>query len=220
MMLYLDKDLVKLAQDLKLPLSQITESAIKTHAFPRLSYGERAKLDFEEYLTNLEDDMSCFFLPFSISKVSLKNVGPFKEAEVAFKEGLNVVVGNNGSGKTTLIRAIAEAFGLTGGDFTTSVLNKNGIMKIWINNKELVVRYAEENGKSVQQEGVKCILLDSPIERFNPNVRDLFLRWLKKNYKCQVVLVVHNNEFTPDMAKKYGANIVDLSDYASKRGKT
>jgi len=42
-----------------------------------------------------------------ITSLFLKNFGPFRECEVQFKPGLNIITGANGSGKTQLFGAIA-----------------------------------------------------------------------------------------------------------------
>lgn len=42
-----------------------------------------------------------------ISKITLKNFRNFKQKEVEFKEGINVIIGHNNAGKTNLLRALA-----------------------------------------------------------------------------------------------------------------
>ncbi|NBB22163.1 AAA family ATPase [Runella sp. CRIBMP] len=42
-----------------------------------------------------------------ISKIKIKNFRNFKEKEVEFKEGINVLIWHNNSGKTDLLKALA-----------------------------------------------------------------------------------------------------------------
>ncbi len=43
----------------------------------------------------------------TISKVVLKNIGPFRDLELKLNGGWNVLLGNNGCGKSTILKAIA-----------------------------------------------------------------------------------------------------------------
>ncbi|WP_304181776.1 ATP-dependent endonuclease [Leptotrichia trevisanii] len=52
-----------------------------------------------------------------LSKVILKNFRKFKYLEVAFKDGLNVLIGENDSGKTTIIDAIRIALGTQSNEY-------------------------------------------------------------------------------------------------------
>ena len=51
-----------------------------------------------------------------IGRVLIKNFLSFKEAEVEFKEGLNVITGPSGAGKSVLINAVLAAAGLAEAD--------------------------------------------------------------------------------------------------------
>ena len=42
-----------------------------------------------------------------ISKIRIKNYKCFKESEIEFRDGLNVILGHNNGGKSTLLDAIA-----------------------------------------------------------------------------------------------------------------
>ena len=42
-----------------------------------------------------------------ISKIKIKNFRNFKEKEVEFTEGVNVIIGHNNAGKTNLLKALA-----------------------------------------------------------------------------------------------------------------
>ena len=41
-----------------------------------------------------------------ISKIQIKNFRNFKDKEVVFNDGVNVIIGHNNSGKTNLIKAL------------------------------------------------------------------------------------------------------------------
>lgn len=42
-----------------------------------------------------------------ISKICVKNFRNFKDQEVLFNEGVNVIIGHNNAGKTNLIKALS-----------------------------------------------------------------------------------------------------------------
>jgi energy-coupling factor transporter ATP-binding protein EcfA2 len=44
-----------------------------------------------------------------ISRLRVRNIGPFRSADVRVSDGWNIILGDNGSGKSTLLRALALA---------------------------------------------------------------------------------------------------------------
>jgi len=61
-----------------------------------------------------ERSASTSLAPAKITRLVLRNIGPFDEAEFDFHKPWTVILGNNGSGKSTVLRALA--LGLSGRD--------------------------------------------------------------------------------------------------------
>ena len=82
----------------------------------------------------------------AIKKIIIKNFKCFKDIEIYFNKGLNVLVGNNDSGKSTILEAINLALtGYYGGKNIKSELSQ------YLFNKQVVKDYLEaiSNGKIV-----------------------------------------------------------------------
>ena len=45
-----------------------------------------------------------------ISKINIENFRSFKQAEIRFNEGVNVIIGHNNAGKSNLLRALGLVF--------------------------------------------------------------------------------------------------------------
>jgi len=186
--LYIDENLVSLAKKFKLNLSQITESAIKSHLYPFLPAGER-QLFFLSHIEELKRDGMCFFLSAAIKSIQIKNVRLFKDLKLTFKEGINIIYGPNSSGKTTLIRIIAEM---------------NELLEKTSNGKEKTIRieFSPESKISIEYYNKKtdkheCVLLDEPVERLVEENKKQFLSWLKKEYAgSQIILTTIDEEFS------------------------
>ncbi|MBU3157827.1 AAA family ATPase [Clostridium estertheticum] len=92
----------------------------------------------------------------SITKVYLKNFTVFEEEEIAFSNGINVIIGENGTGKTHLLKSIYATCemskkpdtdidiisnyfkaGLSKGEFFTKIL-KPLILKVYANESKLI----------------------------------------------------------------------------------
>lgn len=243
-LLYLDEDLVKLAKKLDLNISQITEMALKSRILPMLPSSERRELerrlrieDFDNYLEDLKKRKMCFFLRIGIKGLQLKNIGPFDDEKFSFTRGLNVVYGLNGSGKTTILNSILEAFGYGGlkrehsklfEDFFGSDLDeffyapslkykkKEGEIKLRFYSKGISVKYSSsESGRTCfAKANVKSILLDEPTAIFDSILKKKFIKWLKKKYKCQIILATHDKNL-----KKYADRVIALSVKELKRGR-
>jgi ABC-type lipoprotein export system ATPase subunit len=199
-LLYLDVNLVKNAKKRNLNISKITESGIKYHLFPYLSYGEKAALNFRNYLDILIEEKRCFPLPFCLKKVDINNLGNIEDLSINF-EKINILLGNYGSGKTTIIRCIAHLFGLTKLEYEhllrSDSLNGKINVEITSNNK-LVMKLKRDNYGTVNRDNItKCYLLDDPGERLDDENFNKFLSYLRQ-LNLQIIMAVsprHNISF-------------------------
>ena len=69
---------------------QIAENAIERHLFPLLSTGESASIDFHNYLKQLEKEGQCYFLPFKLHHIMIKNIGIHSNLDLTL-DSLNVI---------------------------------------------------------------------------------------------------------------------------------
>jgi len=100
-----------------------------------------------------------------ISKIKLKNFRNFKDTEIEFNDGVNVIIGHNNSGKTNLLKALALIFDnntskkLTVDDFNQSINDFKSPPRIDIS---VILRQSEkaENENNEDQNTVSTWLLD------------------------------------------------------------
>ncbi len=180
-LLYLDEDLVRSAKKHGMNISQVTERSIKEKLYPYLSLGEKAALNFDHYLQELEEDGKIHYLPFKIKSVFAKDIGPIKELDLKFKNK-NILVGANASGKTILLNAIAHSFGKK--DYNSEWIIDNGKKK-----SKLKLEF-EGKDMSIEtnfQKDYKCILIDEGIGMLSEEPLNKFLKYLLK-LDCQVIL--------------------------------
>ena len=79
-LLYLDKNLVEKAKHHNLNLSEIAENAIRLHLKRLYLNGEEDfKFLIEMLLLN---EGACFYLPFELKDLELKNIGPFSNLNI------------------------------------------------------------------------------------------------------------------------------------------
>lgn len=111
----------------------------------------------------------------AIKRLKIRNYGPVKEADLAFKKGINVIVGPNGSGKSAVVNAITSAlckhpliYKKTNGS------KKDAEIEIWLYSNNFKVR--PEN----QVDFYKELL----IKRRLPNGQKLqLIRWHDMSYE-------------------------------------
>jgi hypothetical protein len=180
-LLYLDEGLVKKAKELKLNLSEISENAIKLHLFPMLSIGEKASIDFDNYLRTLEKEKRCYFLPFELKKIEIKNIGVFTNLDLKFDK-LTIIEGNYGDGKTTLIKSIANVFGYDMTNFQNMLSSgkKSYEINVFIKPEKNISMSFQKNCSSnfLQNRTVKCIIIDEPMDILSLDLKSGFLRYL------------------------------------------
>ena len=206
-LVYLDENLVKSAKSHDLNISRITEDALRSRLFPILSSGER-QLDFEGHMDKLKKDERCYFLPFMIDNLRLKNIGPFEEIELSFDGGINTILGPNESGKTMIIKSLARGFGLfepTFGSFLKSGEEK-GCVKIGISGENCIkADYGISEGKVEVNGHIKSILLDEPVNFLNQENKEEFIGWIRKRFDCQVILATIDENMA-----KLGDEVIEL----------
>ncbi|MHA1756013.1 MAG: AAA family ATPase [Promethearchaeota archaeon] len=189
-LLTLDSDLVNYAKRMKVNISELAENALKKKLIPVMSSGERMILNIESYLKEMEDMNYCFFLPFPIKKLELKNVGPISSLSANFSKGINIIKGDNGSGKTILLRAIAMAFDKFRPEREIMLKRdeKEGYLKISTYEHEPQLKFDEKNKKGTFKTG--CLLLDDGVGRLNPEKYKPFIEKLKEKYPIQIIMTM------------------------------
>ena len=208
-LVYLDENLVKSAKSHDLNISRITEDALRSRLFPILSSGER-QLDFEGHITKLKKDERCYFLPFVIDNLRLKNIGPFEEIELSFGRGINTILGNCGTGKTMIIKSLARGFGLFEPIFGSFLRSgeEEGCIKIEISGENCIkTDYRIREGKVEVNEHIKSILLDEPVNFLNQENKEEFIRWIRKRFDCQVILATIDENMA-----KLGDEVIELQE--------
>ncbi len=206
----------------------------------RLEMEERLrKEDFNNYLEDLKKRKKCFFLRIPIKSLELKNIGKFKNKKFHFFKGFNIILGPFGSGKTTIINSIIVALGhgtikternelfeeFFGSDefisieFTAppSVIfgRKDGEIRLKLFPSEITIKYFLSEGKKTcfSKAEVQSILLDDPLYIFDDRTRVSFIKWLKKNYGCQIILTTRDEKL-----KKYADRVIELNGEKIRKG--
>lgn len=87
-MITLEEELVKKAKALGINISEVTSQAVKVE---------------------MEVRRTSYLIPM-VKKLRLRNTGPFKNVELGFTNGINIIYGLGGSGKSTIILSLAHAF--------------------------------------------------------------------------------------------------------------
>ena len=208
-LVYLDENLVKSAKSHNLNISRITEDALRSRLFPILSSGER-QLDFEGHINELKKDERCYFLPFVIDNLRLKNIGPIEEIELSFGGGINTILGYNATGKTIIIKSLAKGFGLFEPSFGSFLREgeEEGCIKIGISGENCIkIDYKISEGKVEENEHIKSILLDEPANFLNRENKEKFIRWIRKRFDCQVILVTVDENMA-----KLGDEVIELQE--------
>jgi len=180
-LLYLDEELVKKAKELNLNLSKIAENAIKLHMFPMMSTGERAAIDFNNYLRTLEKENRCYFIPFELKSIQLKNIGIHSNLALDL-DTLNIIEGYLGEGKTTIIKSIAKTFRYETPSFHKLLSPGKETYKINIEIKpetKISLTYNEKNNNEFRENRtIRCIIIDEPMSRLSSSLINDFLYYL------------------------------------------
>jgi len=189
-LLYLDEELVKKAKELRLNLSEIAENALKEHMFPMLSYGESVAIDFINYLKTLEKEGRCYFLPFQIKKIHLKNIGVHDNLILSF-DALNIVEGRYRDGKTTFVKSIVKTIGYESPNFHNllSPGKKTYDIDIEVDPiRILSLTYGKHNNSGfIENRTTRCIVMDEPLSRLSIGLKKEFLQYLM-GLNTQIIL--------------------------------
>ena len=181
-LLYLDKNLVDAAKKHGLNISQLTENSIRSSLFPDLSRGQRIAMDFGKHLEDLEKEKKCFFLPFPLSRVEIRDIGPIESLKSDLGK-LNAIIGSNGLGKSISIRSIAYLFGF-GVEHPEHMVNaeaEKGEIKATVKSGKGTISANLEKGTapSRPESGFGCILIDDMGAELDKKGFKLFLDYLK-----------------------------------------
>jgi Cdc6-like AAA superfamily ATPase len=183
-----------------------------------MSVGERICSDFKKYIIDLVDEKRCFFLPYNITGIKFRNIGLFDNFKAVFKD-FNVVYGSCGRGKTTLTRSIAHVFdlyeypkeqllkkGSSNGDIIVDVVKKSSFN---LRVDENIFDYVNVNGdcarvheqkyeNCVNNDSVRCIMLDDTGERLSRPQYEMFLRYLRElNADLQIIVTTSSSADKP-----------------------
>lgn len=214
-LLYLDKKLVEVAKDAGLNLSKLTESAIKTELFPRLSGGERALLFPEDHLENLKDQKRCFEAPFRIDRVEIRNIGPLSDFEAELDD-FNVITGHCGTGKTTALRSIAYACNLENWEAKDLLKQgeKEGEIKVEpLQAEGLSVKLRRGEKKIEEKTSQGALLLDNPIARFPLEGQKRYLDFLKEK-NVQIIMTTLPQDIQNGFEDS-GINVINIGEGGS-----
>jgi hypothetical protein len=89
-------------------------------------------------------------VPQGVSRVELRNIGPFIHCDLEFDERWTVILGDNGVGKSSLLRAIAVGLcGKATEPFATRLLKSGagtGEIKIWFGGREYLTTVSRRSG--------------------------------------------------------------------------
>jgi hypothetical protein len=179
---------------------------------------KRISMDFVEHLNNLKNQGMCYLLRIPIKRVKLKKIWKFDRANFSFTKGLNMIYDPEGTRKAIIINVILEALGhlklskfgegsevfreffgfgfddlflsseLKSGEFIRFLQirkwRRDGETRVELYKDELVMEYLKDDVRAE----VKCVLLDEPASTFNEKLKKKFIKWLKKKYKCQIIM--------------------------------
>lgn len=198
-LLYLDEKLVKEAKKLNLNLSKIAENAIKHHLFTSLSTGERASIDFGQYLATLKEEKRCFFLPFQLEEIELYSIGIIDGLKITFEQ-FTVFVGKHGTGKTTVVRSIVYMLGFSEPNIERLLKNNapHGSIRLNVVSEEpLTLKLKRgKSGEIIKEEKIGCIVLDNPGEEFDDKNYGNFLYYLR-GLDAQIIMT-STSRYDPD----------------------
>ena len=210
-LLYLDETLVKEAKKSHLNISKITEDAIKHYLFSFLSTGEKASIDFGQYLATLKQEKRCYFFPFKLDELELKSIGTIDGLKILFDK-FNVFIGNHGTGKTTIIRSIAYMLGYPEPNIERLLKSDEPEGEIRLNvisEGSLILKLKRGiDFEIIKEEKIGCIVLDNPGAEFGGENFKKLLYYLKR-LNSQIVMTStpkFNEYFDPD-DKKIDMNI-------------
>jgi predicted ATP-dependent endonuclease of OLD family len=169
-LLTLDSDLVELAKTKGINISGLVDNVLKNMLLN--------KNDPVDILKSLEEMNNVKYLGVSVKNIKISNIGPIKNFNAEFSEGINVIVGPNASGKTLIHKCISH---LLNYENYPSIFNENSKVNLELNESEIFF----EGNNSIN---VKSILIDD-ISRFDNNKIQLVLNHLNKVYNNPQIII-------------------------------
>ncbi|MFE3846187.1 ATP-binding protein, partial [Thermoplasmatota archaeon] len=152
--------------------------------------GEKASIDFDNYLKILEKEKRCFFIPFELKKVEIRNIGVITKLEINFDKQ-TIIEGNFGEGKTTLIKSVANVFGYDIPNFHNLLSSRKkpyGINVVIKPESKINLSFNEEGLNTFKQNRtIRCIIIDEPMDILSLNLKNEFLSYLS-SLNTQIIL--------------------------------
>jgi len=177
-------------KEINLNPSEIAENELKEHMSTTRSTVEKAPVDFNSFLKTLEKEDRCYFLPFELKKIHIKNIGIHSNLELNF-DSFNVIEGIHGVGKTTVIRCIAKTFGYDTTSYHKLLSPDQNPHQISITIKpenKIDITFDEKNQDEFNEKRTtKCIIMDEPTSRLSSNLKKEFLQYLQ-GLNTQIIL--------------------------------
>lgn len=205
-----------------LPKSEkkLLEKSIMTHFF--------------DHLHHLREEGYCYFLRIPIKEVKIKNIWKIDSLILSFTKGLNIIYDPEEKAKNIVINGILETLGrskpvglseeskalgeifgkmddlffhpdLKRGEFLRLLQvgrwKRDGEIRLKFFDGEIVVNYSSGE----RETRVKSILLDEPVLTFNKRLKEKFIKWLRKNYKCQIIIGTKDKDLV-----KFAENLIDF----------
>jgi len=157
-----------------------------------------------------------------IKKIKIKEYKQFKNTELNFKEGLNLIIGCGGSGKTILFNMLKEGILKKNKDYDTEIkgkADKKQIDYIFVDlekfPEEMIDKYNHHIPYSTLAKGEKTLLalktvlkyrktnniqdplvLDSPTGYLDPEKRKAFFKILKEVKEQVIIFIRHEIELS------------------------
>jgi recombinational DNA repair ATPase RecF len=138
----------------------------------------------------------------SIKVQSIENEGVIKKAELNFKKGLNIIIGENATGKTTALKAIVNNAGNLG-------VNVNSILNSENHEEKIGVLFTGILGVLPERYPNSCLVIDDFLGRLSEEKRKVLLKSLI-NSKVQVITATIPSAINKKLLKYLLSNKVNI----------
>jgi hypothetical protein len=188
-LLYLDRELVRLAKKENINISRVTEKALRREL--RVKQPKSPEVLLQQLLSEAENVQESWFyaktcvLPFQVKSLCLNEVGPFRNLELSFqKNAINLLCGPRESGKSLVLHMIILAFGRKHSQLQVP-LNKGTIsVKVFEDQNSITITPSTHtySQRGAFAKEYRCLLSDDPFNEYDfPGDQiAVFLNSLKK----------------------------------------
>lgn len=144
-----------------------------------------------------------------IKRIKIKEYKQFKNVELDFKDGLNIIIGGNGTGKTTLFNMLKEGILNKNKDYTVEIggeADKRHIDYVFVDldkfsekitnqcqtamGEKILLALGKVLGDRSANDIQAPLILDSPVCRLDEEKRMLFFKILR-GLNTQVIVFAH-----------------------------